>query len=113
MTRRSERIQRARQARQRRQTFLIVAAVVVVVAVVAFAVWPRAETVNILTAEDLPRISVNEAARLVNAGDAQLYDVRPVAAYRDLHAAGALSLPESEAVDLISSLPQDQLLILY
>jgi hypothetical protein len=70
---------------------------------------PRAVT----TTDDVQRIGVDEAHALVEAGEAVLYDVRSPQAYSSSHAAGAVSLPESQAPGRAGELPRDQALIFY
>jgi hypothetical protein len=66
-----------------------------------------------LTTSDVQRIAVAEARTLLDAGQAVLYDTRSAQSYRTLHAAGAISLPESEAPGRVDELPTDQALIFY
>ena len=49
----------------------------------------------------------------VDARGVQLVDVRSREAFGLSHATGALSLPESEMVDLVGTLPSDRTLVLY
>ena len=65
------------------------------------------------TTRDVERISAAEAKELQDAGEAVLYDVRSAAAYRELHAAGARSLPESEVAANLDELETDKTLIFY
>jgi len=68
---------------------------------------------EVTTTDDVQRISAAEAQALVEAGQAVLYDVRTAQSYGSLHAAGAVSLPESEAPGRVGELPTDQALIFY
>lgn len=59
------------------------------------------------------RITPEEAHAMVQNGEALLVDVRDQAAFEAGHAAGALSLPESEVAGRMSELPPDQMIITY
>jgi len=62
---------------------------------------------------DVPRLSAKETQARLARGEAVLIDVRSKAAYDRLHAAGALSFPESEIEGRQSELPKGTQLILY
>ncbi len=116
MSRRVERIEQARQRRHTHNLLGIGAAALVVLAIVTIIVWASGNTpeaVSGLTAAELPRIAPQEAYRLMQAEEAALYDVRSAEVYRALHAEGALSLPEAEAIQRMAELPEDRTLILY
>ena len=68
-----------------------------------------------LTESQVPRISVSDAKAAVDSGAALLVDVRSVEAYKNGHAAGAVSIPlinfESSIGSL--SLEKEQWIITY
>jgi hypothetical protein len=66
-----------------------------------------------LTAQDVQRITPAQAAALLDSGEALLYDVRSTAEYNTLHAAGALSFPDTDAAARYGELPADKSLIFY
>ncbi len=66
-----------------------------------------------MTEAHLPRMAPEDVYAAIQAGDALLYGVRPAQAYALSRAEGAVSLPESEAVARLGSLPGDGLLVLY
>jgi rhodanese-related sulfurtransferase len=76
-------------------------------------VAPTATPLTVLSANDVQRITVAEARALVDSGNALLYDTRSLAEYRTLHAAGALSFPDSEMTARYDELPGDTALIFY
>jgi rhodanese-related sulfurtransferase len=59
------------------------------------------------------RIALDEATKQVERGQAVLIDVRSRASYEKAHAAGAISMPESEIEARLEELPRDKNLILY
>jgi rhodanese-related sulfurtransferase len=63
--------------------------------------------------DDVSRISPAKAKSLVDDGQALLVDTRSVGEYQALHAAGAISIPESQAASRAGELPQDQDIIFY
>lgn len=114
MSSRSERLAKAR-TRRKRKSILRVASGVAIVLVLAVVIWLASggQAIPPMTAAALSRVSPDEAHQLMQTDEGVLYDVRSRAAYEALHAAGALSLPEAEALELIDTLPDDQLVILY
>lgn len=62
---------------------------------------------------DVLRISVQDAWERLEGGQAILVDVRSRASFDKAHAAGALSLPETEIGALLDGLPRDKDWILY
>jgi hypothetical protein len=70
-------------------------------------------TEAVTSSDDVRRISPEEARVLVEGGGAVLYDTRSAESYGSAHAAGAISLPESEAAGRIGELPTDKGLIFY
>lgn len=80
------------------------------------AIKPTATWVPLVTPSptpDIPRLDVDEARALVDAGQALLVDVRGPVAYRSLHIAGALSLPVYEVAERYAELPAGRLPIFY
>jgi hypothetical protein len=70
-------------------------------------------TEAVTSKDEVRRISPAEARELVEAGEAVLYDTRSAQSYADRHAAGAISLPESEVPGRLGELPNDKILIFY
>ena len=62
---------------------------------------------------DVPRITVEDAAARLEAGEAVLIDVRSQESFNSLHATGAISLPEDQVPDSLDELPRDKDIILY
>ena len=65
------------------------------------------------TADTLPRISPQKASAVLQCGDAVLHDVRISGAYDAGHAAGAIPLPEADAVARPDELQDGRLHIPY
>jgi hypothetical protein len=65
------------------------------------------------SAEDVQRITAEDAKALVDSGEAVLYDARSVAAYEAAHAAGAISFPASDAAARSGELPAGKSLVFY
>jgi flagellar basal body-associated protein FliL len=102
---------------------------VVVLALVVFAIFsienrqPVAIAAPVTTAQpqatqsvpypDVPRISLDEARRKLDSGEAILVDVRTKESYDSSHAQGALSIPEAEIDSRLSEIPHDGDVILY
>jgi rhodanese-related sulfurtransferase len=59
------------------------------------------------------RITPDEALRRLQAGEALLFDVRSAPAFASLHAAGAVSFPETDMAARIAELPVDKALVFY
>ena len=75
---------------------------------------PAAEPQPVVeSAEDVQRITAEDAKALVDSGEAVLYDARSVAAYEAAHAAGAISFPASDAAARSSELPAGKSLVFY
>ena len=75
-------------------------------------------TLTALAAQPIPnpgvaRIPLEKAVEQVEQGQAVLIDVRSQAAFEKAHAAGAISMPESEIKDRLEELPRDRDLVLY
>ena len=62
---------------------------------------------------DVPRITVEDAKKAVDAGTAVIIDVRAEAAYNLEHIAGSSNVPIGSKDDKIDALPKDKKLILY
>jgi hypothetical protein len=65
------------------------------------------------SADDVPRIGLDEARSRVAAGEAVFVDVRAEGSYDQLHIAGALWLPVQDVAGSLDELPADKLLIFY
>jgi hypothetical protein len=74
---------------------------------------PTATSAPVTSTDDVKRISPAEARVLVESGQAVLLDTRSAESYGSMHAAGALSFPESEAPNRLDELPADKVLIFY
>jgi 3-mercaptopyruvate sulfurtransferase SseA len=74
---------------------------------------PTAIPVAALTTDDVRRITLSSAKALLDSNEAVLYDVRSADQYQAQHAAGAISLPESEVSARLRELPTDRALIFY
>jgi rhodanese-related sulfurtransferase len=61
----------------------------------------------------VPRISVEVAKQMADAGEAVLVDVRTNATFGIAHIAGAISFPSDEIPDHYDQLPTDRLIIFY
>ncbi|MCE5258205.1 MAG: rhodanese-like domain-containing protein [Chloroflexi bacterium] len=103
-----------------RVMFLIILgilAMVIIYAVVLAARGSGGQTTPTATAVSetsaITRISVGDAKKMIDEGQAVLVDTRTADAYERQHAQGAISLPEAQALDLMDTLPKDKTLILY
>lgn len=64
--------------------------------------------------EDVPRMTVEEAKQKLDAGGALVADVRSPGEYQQAHITGARLIPSGQgAVDALSQLPRNQLIVLY
>ncbi|MDQ3929312.1 MAG: rhodanese-like domain-containing protein [Chloroflexota bacterium] len=61
----------------------------------------------------LPRISVQEARALYDAGNAKMFDVRTADRYAQQHIKGAINIPNSEAGARLADFPRAGNVILY
>ena len=68
---------------------------------------------RISSPDDVQRILPSEAKSMLDEDDAVLYDARGAEWYDGEHAAGAVSLPESDVAARFDSLPRDAALIFY
>lgn len=72
-----------------------------------------AEANDVTSADEVPRINPQEAKKLVDSGEATLYDTRSADAYRSQHAAGAVSFPEEELAARFDELPNDDKALIF
>lgn len=99
--------------------FMVVGGIVLLV--IAYAAVSAIRSANgrtpqataVPTPIEVRRVSVEDARAQADAGTAILVDTRSAEYYARQHAQGALSLPEDQAVEIMPTLPQDKLLILY
>lgn len=63
--------------------------------------------------QEAPRISGEEAVKLVAQGEAVVVDVRDKLAWEGNRAVGALSIPASEMAKRIAELPKDRMILAY
>jgi len=61
----------------------------------------------------VPRISVEDAKKEVDAGTAVIVDARGDGAYKSERIAGALNIPLGATEDKFASLPKDKKIIVY
>lgn len=113
MSRRQERVQEARARRRRANLYWGGGAALLVIAAVLALILSGKDAATAPTAASLQRMSPQETYAAMQAGEAVLYDVRTADAYEEMHAEGAISLPESEAIARIGELPSDRLLVFY
>ncbi|MHB1317836.1 MAG: rhodanese-like domain-containing protein [Anaerolineae bacterium] len=113
MSSRQERVEEARARRRWMTLYWTGGAALLVVALVVALILSGRQAATTPTSASLQRMPPQEAYAAVQAGEAVLYDVRIADAYDDMHAEGAISLPESDAVARISELPADRLLVFY
>jgi hypothetical protein len=76
-------------------------------------ITPSATPEGALTEIIVPRISIEVARQMAEAGRAVLVDVRTRATFEQAHIAGAISLPAEEIPDRYNELATDQLIIFY
>jgi hypothetical protein len=75
---------------------------------------PTAEPqVVVESAEDVQRITPADAKALLDSGEAVLYDARSAASNQKVHAAGAISFPDSEVAARSGEMPSDKSLIFH
>ena len=65
------------------------------------------------SADEIERISVEDAYKAVHKGEAVLVDTRPLSGYISMHAAGAISLPYDVVAQNQVKLDPDRWYILY
>ena len=59
------------------------------------------------------RVTVADARRAADGGEAVIVDVRPKAQYDQSHIKGSLSIPKNELPNRLGELPKDKLIIFY
>ncbi len=107
--------------RGRRKTTLWAIGVVLLVIAAALAgmiagqggLAPKTRERVVTSPEQVPRITQSKARRLLDRGEAVLYDTRATEQYQAKHAAGAISFPEADRETLVDLLPTDKVLIFY
>ncbi len=65
------------------------------------------------TADDIPRITVEELKTELDRGPVTVIDVRGASSYETSHLRGALSIPEAEVKSRVGELPRDGLIVTY
>ena len=76
-------------------------------------ITPSATPEGSLSRAIVPRIDIEVAKQMADAGEAVLVDVRSQATYEQAHIAGALSIPSDEILERYQELPTDKLVIFY
>jgi rhodanese-related sulfurtransferase len=76
-------------------------------------VAPVAEYKKIEKDADVPRISVADAKKEFDAGNAIIVDSRPEFAYSQEHIAGSIDIPFGSNADVFPTLPKDKKIIVY
>jgi len=62
---------------------------------------------------DARRVTVDELKKMLDAGQAVVYDTRAKSAYDAEHIKGALSMPSGEVADRAGELPKDKTIVFY
>lgn len=91
---------------------LTIAALLIVVACQK-AATPAPEFRKYQTVADVPKISVEDAKKEVDAGKAIIVDSRAESAYKFEHIAGAINLPVGSPEDKLNGLPKDKNILIY
>lgn len=76
-------------------------------------ITPSATPEGALSRLVVPRIEIEIAKQMADAGDAVLVDVRSKATFEQAHIAGAISMPADEVLDRYRELPTNKLVIFY
>lgn len=76
-------------------------------------ITPSATPEGALSRLVVPRIKIEVAKQMADAGDAVLVDVRSKATFEQAHIAGAISMPADEVLDRYRELPTNKLVIFY
>src|SRR5688500_4542987 len=63
--------------------------------------------------DNVRRISVADAKKAIEQGEAVMVDVRPKMQYDQSHIKGSLSVPKNELPGRLSELPKDKLIFFY
>jgi activator of HSP90 ATPase len=77
----------------------------------ASATAPPTNTAN--PADEARRVTVDELKKMLDAGQAVVYDTRAKSAYDQEHIKGALSMPAGEVSGRINELPKDKTIVFY
>jgi 3-mercaptopyruvate sulfurtransferase SseA len=64
-------------------------------------------------ADEARRVTVAELQKMLDAGQAAVYDTRPKSQYDAEHIKGALSMPSGEVANRIGELPKDKTIVFY
>lgn len=65
------------------------------------------------TSNDARRVTVDELKKMLDAGQAVVYDTRAKTSYDQEHIKGALSMPANEVADRVGELPKDKTIVFY
>jgi rhodanese-related sulfurtransferase len=76
-------------------------------------ITPSATPEGALGRLTVPRIEIEVAKQMADAGEAILVDVRSKATFERAHIAGAISMPSDEVLDRYRELPTNKLVIFY
>lgn len=63
--------------------------------------------------DNVRRITVADAKKAADSGEAVIVDVRPKTQYEQGHIKGSLSVPKNELPNRLAELPEDKLIIFY
>ncbi len=97
-----------------RKTILILTVACLLTAVACQkATTPAPEFRKYQTVADVPKISVQDAKKEVDAGTAIIVDSRAESAYKFEHIAGSINLPVGSTEDKFSVLPKDKNILIY
>ena len=88
-------------------------AIVVTMGVACSKSVPMAEYRKYQNDADVPRISVQDAKKEVEAGTAVIVDARGDAAYKVEHITGSLNVGPASTDEQFSALPKDKKIIVY
>ena len=64
-------------------------------------------------AEEARRVTVAELQKMLDGGEAAIYDTRPKSQYDTEHIKGALSMPSGEVSNRVGELPKDKTIVFY
>ncbi|MDT5159003.1 MAG: hypothetical protein QOC99_2969 [Acidobacteriota bacterium] len=64
-------------------------------------------------AETARRVTVAELQKMLEDGEAVVYDTRPKGSYDREHIKGALSMPSGEVDSRVAELPKDKTIVFY
>jgi len=70
-------------------------------------------TAAVAANESVPRLSVADTKKKLDAGQILFVDVRGKDVYNEKHAKGAINVPESDTAARLSDLPKDKDIVLY